>query len=308
MNKQLEFPFLQIVAKYLTNRKNVFDFIKINKKCKNSILLLKTNSFFIYPNELDLFPNIETLNIWDDVYSSSIYLKDDDESIINKWMDISNLKFNLSKIQNIYKYTYDEIIKYEKNKDIKPIFKQIIYEYTFKYIERIEILDLSNDEYINLYSLSIDLPIYRHHSYYPHCDKLNLIGELSNLKILIIKSYSYGYDNNYNDEYIDKLIINISLNNLEYFKASMWDNNVIINLNTPNLKILVNSNSKINVVKHNLIGLMYYKCENKNCYDLNIVNENGNKNENKYEIINLNNENYNDEIFYKYYNDLLYDY
>ena len=80
MKTILEFPFLQIVSKYLNKRRNVFNFMRINKKCKECILSLKTNSFIILPNELNLFPNIETLNVYNDLHSYSIYIGCNEEN------------------------------------------------------------------------------------------------------------------------------------------------------------------------------------------------------------------------------------
>ena len=296
----LEFPFLQIVASYLPRREIVFDFMKINKKCKDCILSLKTNNFIILPNELELFPNIETLNVYGAYYAIQyltysiekykyiemldelVKLKEQDNEQVeqNKYL-IQLLKFN-TKINTIIYYDYTKITKIKINKDVENIIaqnikvidideiveniidneiithKQITISYTFDNISTE--YNLSTNEFKNLQSLSIDLAIYADESFGDDC---NINFKLpTNLKILIIKAYIYGETEN-------DLYLNISSTSLQYFHSSIYDKHVFINLNTPNLKVIANVNSNINLLNYFNGYLMfdeYYKHHPENKY------------------------------------------
>ena len=299
MKTILEFPFLQIVSKYLNKRCDVFDFMKINKKCKECILSLKTNSFIIYPNELNLFPEIETLNVYNDLHSYSIYIDCDDENDENENKLMKNLKYFefkfQNKIENIIKYNYKRIKKIEKNGKISKTHNQITYYYEPNKLDTY----FDSSDYENLKSLSIDLE-FSNDGYLSELE-CNLNFNFNNLEILLIRIHVYSTTK-------FKKCININSNSLKYLYINVHDEKIFVNLNTPNLKILTSIYSNINLLNSDNLLLLRYILSKEYSF-----NFNGNKNFkeidlNNYESEMIENELLADEIFMKYYNHYLFIY
>ena len=71
------------------------------------------------------------------------------------------------------------------------------------------------------------------------------------------------------EEIEDNLYLNISSTSLQYFHSVIYNEDIFINLDTPNLKVIVNNNSNINLLNYFNGYLMfkeYYKYHHENKY------------------------------------------
>ena len=116
---KLEFIYSQIIAKYITNRKDFYNFILTNHKNKNAALSLKINNFPLIQGDELRFPNIETQIIYDNYDIPMVYLNRKIKYIKDYYYYHNNqiiliydkpsdeIKLNINKSNRINNYKYN---------------------------------------------------------------------------------------------------------------------------------------------------------------------------------------------------------
>lgn len=225
-SSNLEFPYLQIVALYISRRKSLFRFIKVNHKTKDVVLSLKINPVIMCLGDELRFPNIETQQIYKGLNNNILmYPNRNIKYIYHHNHENVFEKSSVEDYSTVIEQLDDNIKKMNIN-----IFKERLFMYPNSY-SNINIIynignSLNNLKYLylrlphdNIIEINLDLP----NLLYLRIESKSTVN-LFTPKLKILEKYKSGpiYIKEHSLIYIDKvdnqsvIISNTPFNNLIY--------------------------------------------------------------------------------------------